>query len=242
MASAIGRLVNAALAADIRREVTQPWQEARLPDRREHHVGVLRIDREIDCAGVLADEQGFRPGLAAVFRTEYATLGVRTEHVSECRDHHDVGVVRIDPDRADMARRFKADRMPARTAVDGFEHALARRHVVARGHLAGTRVQHARIGCCDGQRADRRRTMIEDRVPRAPGIEGLPDAAAGRAEVERVRLVGDADRDRTPAAAKRPDQAPAHSVGKCGGCIARRRGGLLCGCRERGDDRGSKQA
>ena len=66
------------------------------------------------------------------------------------------------------------------------------------------------IGRRDGDRADRAgRLVVEDRRPGAAVVGRLPDAAVDDADVERVRLAGDAVERLGPAGAVRPDVAPA---------------------------------
>ena len=87
-----------------------------------------------------------------------------------------------------------------------------------------------RVGRRDGERADGAgRLVVEDRLPGAAGIGGLPDAAVVDADVEDVRLAGDAGGADRPAAAERADHAPLQAGVKIGrdgfGASRRRRAG-----------------
>ena len=80
-------------------------------------------------------------------------------------------------------------------------------------------VDDVRVGLGDRDRADRAgpEAAVGDGLPVAPAVGRLPDAAAGRAEVEGARLAGHA-RDRRDAAAAegtdRPELEPLELVGE----------------------------
>ena len=78
----------------------------------------MRIEDDVDAAGVFVLAQNFRPGFAAVGRPKYSALWIRTERVSESRDQHDVGISRIDNQRADLAAVFESDVFPGLTRID----------------------------------------------------------------------------------------------------------------------------
>src|SRR5262249_62035351 len=60
------------------------------------------------------------------------------------------------------------------------------------------------------------RLIIEDRVPGAAEIVGLPDAAIIDADVEDIGLLAHAPRAHGAPAAERTDHAPAHAVVELG--------------------------
>ena len=229
----VARSIKSALFAFARIVVTEPGFVTRVPDRGENDVGRGRVAREVDGAAVLADEQGSLPRRAAIFGAVNAALGIRVERVTHRGDEHDVGVTRIDEDRADVPGLLKADRRPGRARVFGLEDSFARRSVVARGHLPRPDVDRLRVGRGDRQRADRRRPVIEDRRPGSSRIGRLPDAAPRRAEVERLRLLRDTRGDGAPSRAVRPDepegQTVQHGVGN---------GGRREGRRSQGNEQG----
>ena len=77
--------------------------------------------------------------------------------------------------------------------------------------FAAADVNDLRIGGRDHDRADRSGgLLIEDRLPGASIVGGLPDAAVHRADVEHVRLARDTAQRTSTSAAKRADVAPAH--------------------------------
>src|SRR6185436_8769729 len=76
--------------------------------------------------------------------------------------------------------------------------------------FAAAGVDDVGIGGRDGDRADRAaRLVVEDRRPDAAGVGRFPDAAVVDADVEDVRLAGDADGGDGAAAAEGADVAPA---------------------------------
>src|SRR4029077_3171030 len=99
----VGRLVEAA-ARTVRRRVDAPWRTTRVPERGVNGLGGRRIEGDVDGADVVALEENLLPGRAAVARAVDAAIGVRAIDVAERRHEHDVGVLRIDEDAADLPR------------------------------------------------------------------------------------------------------------------------------------------
>src|ERR1700757_1450915 len=60
-----------------------PGWPACLPQRGINDAWIVRIEADIDRAGVLVLVQHLRPGLAAIGRTEHAAFGIRPEGVPE---------------------------------------------------------------------------------------------------------------------------------------------------------------
>ena len=173
--------------------------------------------------------QRLLPALAAVGGAEHAAL--RGWGRSSGRARRPAGC----PDGAGRPRsrrcagcRVSPTCFQCLAAVVGAVHAVARADVIARGDLAAADIDHVRIGWRHRERADRRGTLaVEQRLPGASGVGGLPHAAAGGADVERVRLRGYARAHRRPAAAERADQSPLQRAGDvarrgCGGGVKRR--------------------
>src|SRR5829696_3778117 len=84
-----------------------------LPDGGVKDSGVGLVETEIDRAGFIADVENLAPGCAAVLALEHAALRVRTEGVTQRRDPHDIRVVRVDANLADVARFGQSDVAPA---------------------------------------------------------------------------------------------------------------------------------
>src|SRR5206468_684287 len=57
----------------------KPWLSSRLPKRCEHDVRIMRIENDVDAAGVFIFRQNFRPRLAAIGRAKDSTLLIWTE-------------------------------------------------------------------------------------------------------------------------------------------------------------------
>ncbi len=205
-----------------------PRRAMRFPQRREDHVGVLRIDRQIDAAGLLVAEQRAPPRLAAVGRLEDAALRVLVIDLAEHRRVHDVAVGGMDAQPRDRLRVAQiAEVIPLHAAVGRLVDAVALDDVAAKLRFAAADVDDVGIRVAHRQRADRRGgdLAVGHRRPVGAAIGGLPRAAAGGAEpvFERPRVAA-GGRDRSPAA-RRADAAPAHAAVKTGiNSAAARRG------------------
>ncbi len=207
--AAVGRLVEAAPRPHVGSEVGEPGVVADLPGRGEDRVRRGRIGGEVHGAGILVHEQHLLPALAAVRAAEDAALRAGSEEMPlDGREHH-VGVPGIDPQPADVLALGEPARLPGLAAVGGAVDAVAGGDVPPGGDLAGRHVEHSWVAGSHRQGADRARLlMLEERIPRAPGVGGLPHPAVGRAEVERLRLPRHSGGASPPAAAQRADQAP----------------------------------
>src|SRR5437588_430444 len=109
--AAVDRAVQAA-PRTAAREV--PWQPSCLPERGVHDARVVRIEADIDRAGLLVLVEDLAPGLAAVGGAEHPALGVGAEGMAEGRDQNDSGIRRVDDQRADLAGVPEADVAPRR--------------------------------------------------------------------------------------------------------------------------------
>ena len=86
---------------------------------------------------------------------------------------------------------------------------IALRDVGAHVGFAGADVDDVRLRRRDRDRADRADVdVIEDRLPRAAGIVGSPDAAVHRAEIETLRIPRVARDGKHASAAERADGTP----------------------------------
>ncbi len=91
-----------------------------------------------------------------------------------------------------------------------FVHAVALRDVRAHVRFAASDVDHVRVRGGDGDRADGSdRLIVEDRLPRPPGIARFPHAAIHAAEIEVLRLTRDSGDRHHATSAKRADEPPA---------------------------------
>ena len=110
--AAVGRLVQAALGAAVDQ---RPRVPAALMRHGEQHVGIVRIDRDVADAGVLADLEDLRPGVAAVGGLVEAAIAAGRPQRAIGRDEHDVRIARIDDDAADVLGGLEPE-VPPRAA------------------------------------------------------------------------------------------------------------------------------
>src|SRR5262249_5325776 len=102
----------------------------------------------------------------------------------------EVGALRVDDQLADLAFLFP-DVLPRLAAVRGLVDAVAGRHVAANVPLAGTDVDHGRVGGGHGDGSDGGDGLVvEDRLPGAAAVLGLPDAAGGGGRIVDQRIAG----------------------------------------------------
>src|SRR5258708_2221962 len=99
---------------------------------------------------------------------------------------------------------------PGLTSVSGLVDAVAMRDIAANGRLAHADVDHVGVGGRDGDAADggASEVAVGDVLPEEPSVHGLPDAATGGAEVERVIVAGVARDGNNATAAIGADTAP----------------------------------
>ena len=102
-----------------------------MPHGRVKDPWIGLVQRDVDGAGGVVDEQRLRPRLAAVDGPVDATRPVRTEGVTDRGDVRDVGVGRMDADRADLLRVVEAEVGPGVAAVGGAVDAVAVGEVLA---------------------------------------------------------------------------------------------------------------
>src|SRR5688572_21957964 len=119
----------------------------------------------------------------------------------------------MDFDPANGAGFGEADERPRDTRIDRLPDAATGRRVPADVRRARADVDGVRVGVGNVDRADRAaEKAVGDVLPRHARVFGFPDAAAGRADEERVRLRGKARDSGGPATAKRTEQAESQAV------------------------------
>ena len=97
---------------------------------------------------------------------------------------HDVAVLRIDKDSADVFGVGKSDCVPVVAAIARTIDSGADRDAVAHPGFARPHPNRLRIGRIDGYRANRERgLLVKNRLESYAAIHRLPHAAAGRADV-----------------------------------------------------------
>ena len=190
----------------------------RLPHGRVHDAGVRRVQRQVDCAGLVALVQHLLPRVAAVLRPEHPALLVGTECVAEGGHVHEIGVRGMDSDPRDVPRVLQAHVLPRLPSVGGPVHAVAVGHVAADAGLAGTGVDHVGVGLANGQRAHRRgvEIVVADGLPVGAAVGRLPDAAPDGAEVEDHWVAGVARGGHDTAAPRWTDAPPPQGLHQAG--------------------------
>src|SRR5205085_1837747 len=125
--AAVGRAVQATAGAAAG-EVPRP--PPRLPQGGEQHARVVRVEGDVDGAGVGVLLEDLLPGLAAVGGAVDAALGVGAERLAEDGGEGDVGVLRVDGDLTDLTFLLP-DVGPVLTGVGRAVEAVARLDVAA---------------------------------------------------------------------------------------------------------------
>jgi hypothetical protein len=174
-----------------------------VPHRGEELVRITRVDQQVGPAGPRIDVQRLAPGLPPVHRLEDPALGVLAPVLSQGRDPGHVRIGRVEHDFVDVLRLLEPQVGPGLASVERAVEAVADRDAVARVALARADPYDIRVGLVDGDSADRRdRLVIEDWRPGEAAVDGLPDAAGGRAGIHHVGIGLD-DLDGGHAAAHR---------------------------------------
>src|SRR6266851_10291240 len=93
--SAVGGLEQSAAGA-VNFVVVLPRALACLPHRGVHYVGIGRINFHIGGTGVFIFVNNFLPGLAAIGRTEQASLLIGAVGMTENCGKDSIGIARID--------------------------------------------------------------------------------------------------------------------------------------------------
>src|SRR6266566_1124559 len=82
----------------------KPWLASRLPKGCEDDVRIMRIENNVDPAGVFIFRQHFGPRLAAIARAKNSTLLIWTKRMTERRHQNYICISWIDNQRADLPR------------------------------------------------------------------------------------------------------------------------------------------
>src|SRR5438132_4662334 len=214
-----------------------PRPPDRLPESRIDDPRIVRIDRQIARPGVLVAVEHALTGLASVARSADAALGGRSARLPAGRAVRGVRILRVDADLTDVARLLEPEMRPGLAGVGRPVDDITVRDVAADAALAHSNIDDVRIGQGDGDAANGRafEEAIARVLPVLAAVHRLPHAAAGRAEVERVAILGiRCDRTHAPAAI-RTCTAPfelveeVRDLARRAGRAARGIGATLCG-------------
>ena len=221
--AAVGGFEEAAVGAG--EGAVLPGTLLRLPEDGVDGLGIARVEGEVDGAGAFVLVEHLLPGLAAVGGAEDAALGVGAVGVAEGGDEEAVGIARVDEDGGDLLGVAESEVTPGLAGVGGLVHAVADGEIGALESFAAAHVDGVGVGGGEGDGADGAGGLVvEDGLPGAAEVVGLPDAAVVDADVEDVGLGGDAGGADGAAAAVGSDVAPAEA-GVVGGRFGRRGGG-----------------
>ena len=181
-----------------------------LPQRRVEDVRVVAVDRDVDRAGALVAEEDAGPGVAPVGGLEDAALLAGHPVFAERRDVDNGRIGRMNADLGYAVGLAEADVLPGRARVAAPVDPVARQDVAADARLAGADEDQVGVGFGHRHRTHRRRADLEvrDREPVVAPVGGLPQAAAGGAEVGFLRAADDAGGGDGAAAAVGPEVAP----------------------------------
>src|SRR5215472_7740474 len=131
------------------------------------------------------NEERSGPGVASIDRLVDTALLVWPPQMANGGDIHDVGIVRIDDDAADMLGVFEAHVLPGLAAVQRSINAVAPGGALAVIRLAGAGPNDVWIRRRDSNVADGGRALfIEERLPGNPVVRRLPYAARSYANVD----------------------------------------------------------
>ncbi len=187
-----------------------PRNAPKLPDAGEDDVGIARIDRDVRRAARRPEIERAPPTAAAVGRAIDAARGAVAIWIADRRNPNAPRVGRIDDDLRDRPRVAQPGVAPTRAAVVREPNAVAVGDVVAQVRLARSDPHGVLVARIDGDRADRADGVVRpDAFQVSPPLVGLPNAAAGAAEIIEVRVrVGARDARDAAAGYRRPDVAP----------------------------------
>ena len=170
------------------------------------------------------DVEHFRPRPSRVGSLEDAALGAFAPEIADRGDERDIRIGRMEHDAANRARVVQAEIGPRFTGVGRPIHTAAPRRALPVVVLAGPCPDDPRVALEDRQRAERVVGLpAEDVLPGDALVGGLPDAAAGRAQIEdggilRIDLEivdAAASRRRTDVAEVQPVERAAGPAGYC---------------------------
>ena len=164
------------------------------------------IEYNVDAAGVFVFVEDIRPGLPAVGGTKDPALLVWAKGMAKSSDQHDVRILRVNNQCANLMRVAQSYVFPVLPAIDRFVNGIA-----ANGCFAGADVNGVVIR---GRHCDRANggnvILIKEWRPIRAAIRRFPNPARHRAEVPGIGFARHALNGQGAAAAKGPDLPPLH--------------------------------
>src|SRR5437762_12997152 len=125
--------------------VEHPRRAVAFPHCGEEHMGILRIENNVDATGALVEVENFLPGLTAITGAEDAAFGVRAVGMAESGDQGDVGIRGMDDDLADVASVFQTNVVPGFVALLRTIDAIAVGEVAVNARFAALDVETIRL-------------------------------------------------------------------------------------------------
>jgi hypothetical protein len=187
----------------------RPGAPHAVPHRGVDHVRAAGLQLDVDGAGAVGEEEDTLPGAATIARAIHPPSGRVGKWISDDRGKYDVGIRGMHDDRADLAGIAQADEAPGASGVRRLVDPLPDGDVAADRLGAGADIDDVRVAVRDVERADGGggEGLIARAAPGEAGVRCLPDATAGRAEVEGRGLLRHARDRRDASATGRTDHA-----------------------------------
>ena len=128
-----------------------PWRARTLPESGEEHIGIVRIEGQVNGASLVILEQNLLPGLAAIAGAEDAAVRIGAISMAERGNIDKIRIARMNQNSGDVLRVVQANVGPGFAAVSRFVYAIAIRDVAANAGLSGTEIDHGGVGLgyCD---------------------------------------------------------------------------------------------
>ena len=166
-----------------------PGRALPLIHRGPQVIRIAGIDDDFRRRRVLVDIQRLRPRLAAVGRHEDTTLGVWAVQMTADGHPDGVRIRRMHDQTAKRLRIFEADIRERLAGVGALVEPIAVRRRLAVVRLAGRDVYDVGIGGRERDIGDGPGAVaVEDGLERGAIVDGLDDAADGKADVVRRRM------------------------------------------------------
>ena len=165
-----------------------PWALPRFPEHGVHRIGIIGRQHHVGGAGVLVLEEHPLERLPPIGGAVDATLGIGSVRMPQHRHENAVRVRGIDGDARDLLAVAEPQMGPAPATIAAPVEPVPRGEIGALQPFATPHVEDLRIRRGHFDRPDGAgRLLVEDGLPGAPGIGGLPDAAIGRGDEEGMR-------------------------------------------------------
>jgi len=194
------------------------------------------VEDDLGGAGVAVDGEHAEPGCAAVGGAVDAALVVGAVGMAEDGGEEAIGVARIDGEVGNLLAVAKAEMGPGFAGIGGAVDAITDGEVGTVKAFAGSDVDDVGVGgsdcdCADGLRG----LVVEDGVPGAAVVVGLPDTTVHLTDVEDIGLGWNPRGGAGTTTAEWADEPPAH-VGEWRG------GRLSYGCGDwKADEQGNEK-